>query len=207
MGRARARLTRNGLASLAVVAVLAAVGFGLPALNARIPATHRLRPGQRYPVAARVSVVPPPGAQYDVTRTATSRDGSEGAVLFVLGSVRLTVVVLRFDGSLAQAARQLRTTITRYALDRYGRRAAREVRYLQEAQARLAVELSRGGVDAERFRDRARECRAHLRRLGHPEAYAPPGAVPPWWLVLGVLLAIGGLCVLFVAVVSGLTVA
>jgi len=110
-------------------------------------------------------------------------------------------------GRAALASLWGRRSARRYALDRYGRRAAREVRYLQEAQARLAVELSRGGLDAERFRERARECRTHLRRLGHPEAYAPPGAVPPWWLVLGVLLAIGGLCVLFVAVVGGLGVA
>ncbi len=93
-----------------------------------------------------------------------------------------------------------RRSARRYALDRYGRRAAREVRYLQRAQARLAVELSRGGPDADRYRRLARDCRIQLRRLGHPEAYAPSGTVPPWWVVTGVIIAVGGLCVLFVAV-------
>lgn len=110
---APAGLTRNALASLGVVAIVAAIGLGLPWLNARVPATRAVHTGVPYPVAADVTVLPPAGAQYDVTRTATSRDGREGAVLFLVGNARLTVSVLRFTGTLAAAAQALRTTITR----------------------------------------------------------------------------------------------
>ncbi len=113
MGSGRAGLIRNALACLAVVAVLVAVGLGLPALNRSVPATHALPTGKPYLVAAGVTVTPPPGAQYDVTRTVTTRDGRQGAVLFVLGPARMTVTVLNFDGTLAQAAAQLRAVITR----------------------------------------------------------------------------------------------
>ncbi len=113
MGGARAGLTRNALASLGVVAVLAMVGVALPAVNARVPATYAVATGRPYPVATGVSVVPPPGAQYDATRTATSRDGREGGVLFVVGTARLTVVVVRFTGTLPQAATALRAVIVR----------------------------------------------------------------------------------------------
>jgi hypothetical protein len=113
MGSGRAGLIRNALACLAVLVVLVAVGLGLPALNRRVPATHALPSGRPYVVAAGVTVTPPPGAQYDVTRTQTTRDGRQGAVLFVLGPARMTVLVLSYDGSLSQAATQVRAMITR----------------------------------------------------------------------------------------------
>jgi protease PrsW len=96
-----------------------------------------------------------------------------------------------------------RRAARRYALDRSGRRAAREVRYLQRVQARLAVELSRGGPDAPRYRQLARDCRAGLRRLGHPEAVAPTGAVPPGWFIALLALTAAGLCVLFALIAVG----
>jgi hypothetical protein len=37
-----------------------------------------------------------------------------------------------------------------------------------------------------------------MRRLGHPEAAAPPGAVPPPWLLIFVSFAVVGMCALFV---------
>jgi hypothetical protein len=113
MGRARADLTRNALASLGVVALLAAIGLGLPRVDARVRATYSVPGGLPFEVTDNVTVVPPPGAQYDATQTATSQNGREGGVLFVVGSARLTVSVTRFDGSLAQAARQTRETITK----------------------------------------------------------------------------------------------
>ena len=113
MGRARADLTRNALASLGVVALLAVIGLGLPRLDDRVRATYSVPAGVPYHVAGEVTVVPPPGAQYDATQTVTSRDGREGGVLFVVGSARMTVSVTRFDGTLAQAAKLTRATITR----------------------------------------------------------------------------------------------
>jgi hypothetical protein len=98
----------------------------------------------------------------------------------------------------ALVSRRRRRAARRYALDRYGGRAAREVRALQAAQARLAVELSRGGPADDRLRDRVLRHRARMRRLGHPEAAAPPGAVPPPWLLMFVSASIVGMCALFV---------
>jgi hypothetical protein len=113
MGRARADLTRNALASLGVVALLAVIGLGLPRVDARVRATYAVPAGVPYRVADQVTIVPPPGAQYDATKTVTSRDGREGGVLFVVGSARMTVSVSRFSGTLAQAAKLTRATITK----------------------------------------------------------------------------------------------
>jgi hypothetical protein len=113
MGRARADLTRNALASLGVLALLAAIGLGLPRLDARVRATYAVPAGVPFRVAGGITIVPPPGAQYDATKTATSRDGREGDVLFVVGGARLTVSVTRFTGTLSQAARQTRAIIRR----------------------------------------------------------------------------------------------
>jgi hypothetical protein len=113
MRRAGGGLTRNAVASLVVVAVCAAVGLGLPWLNNRLPATRAVPAGKPFLVASGVTVMPPPHALYDVTKTATTRDGRQGAVLFVLGSLRFTVSVVRFDGTLPEAAKVLRMMITR----------------------------------------------------------------------------------------------
>jgi hypothetical protein len=96
-----------------------------------------------------------------------------------------------------------RRAARRYAVQRRGHQAGREVRHLQRVQARLAVELSRGGQHPDWYRQLARASRLELRRLGHPEAFAPPGAVPPWWLIALLVTAVAGLCVLFVALASG----
>lgn len=113
MGRARTRLTRNALGSLAVLAVVAAIWIGLPALNRAVPAARTLPAGRPYSVGGGVTLMPPPGAQYDITKAVKGRDGSSGAALFVLGDARFTVTVLPFTGSLSAAGAGLRTAITR----------------------------------------------------------------------------------------------
>ncbi|MEU8607523.1 protease PrsW, partial [Actinoplanes sp. NPDC048791] len=52
------------------------------------------------------------------------------------------------------------------------------VRRLQRAQARLAVELSRGTTDLSRWQHEVRRQRRTLTALGHPEAIAPEGKGP-----------------------------
>ena len=110
MGHARAGLVRNALGSLAIVGVVAIIAVGLPRLNRSIPAGKPMAAGAPYTVGARVSVVPPGGARLDVTKT---RPGSQrGTVLFVIGGVRLVLVVTPFDGTLNDAAGRLRNKIT-----------------------------------------------------------------------------------------------
>ncbi|UQU64823.1 PrsW family intramembrane metalloprotease [Couchioplanes caeruleus] len=59
-----------------------------------------------------------------------------------------------------------------------GFRARAAVRRLQRAQARLAVELSRGTEDLGRWCREVRRQRRILNRLGHPEAVVPEGKGP-----------------------------
>jgi RsiW-degrading membrane proteinase PrsW (M82 family) len=66
----------------------------------------------------------------------------------------------------------LRAEARRYAHARAGIRGRRMVRRLQNAQARLAVALSRG-EPGERWRAQALHQRAKLVAIGHPEATAP----------------------------------
>jgi RsiW-degrading membrane proteinase PrsW (M82 family) len=65
-----------------------------------------------------------------------------------------------------------------YARTRRGLRARSAVRRLQRAQARLAVELSRGTPDLGRRCHEVRRQRRILLMLGHPEAIAPAGKGP-----------------------------
>src|SRR5690348_15528531 len=92
--------------SLGILALLGALAFGLPAVNAAIPAGQEVPTDQPYPLGSGVSVVPPAGAQLDVTRS------GRGSTLFVLGGVRYLLVVAPFRGSLADAVGQLRQKIT-----------------------------------------------------------------------------------------------
>lgn len=109
MGGLRQRMA-NLLAALAMVAVLALLAFGLPAVDRSLPAERPVRPDRQYPVGAGITVLPPPGATVDVTRTRFGDVG--GTVLFVMGPVRYAIVVRRFDGNLATAAQRLRGRIT-----------------------------------------------------------------------------------------------
>ncbi|MEU7903665.1 PrsW family intramembrane metalloprotease [Actinoplanes sp. NPDC049118] len=71
-----------------------------------------------------------------------------------------------------------RATARWHARTRAGLRARSAVRRLQRAQARLAVELSRGTTDLGRWCHEVRRQRRILVGLGHPEATAPAGKGP-----------------------------
>ena len=109
MGPARPGLVGNALASLAVVALVAVVALGLPLLDRSLSASRTVAAGVRIAVGGGVSVVPPPGATLDVSRT---RPGDRrGTTLFVLGPIRYAVVVAPYSGTLAEATTRLREQI------------------------------------------------------------------------------------------------
>jgi hypothetical protein len=109
MGRVTRRQLVNLLGAGGLVAALAGLAFGLPALDAGLPADRPV-PAGPYLIGADVTVVPPRGAVLDVTGT---RPGDrEGSVLFRLGPVRYAIAVRPFDGTLATAADRLRQRIT-----------------------------------------------------------------------------------------------
>jgi len=97
-------------AALTLASILAALAFGLPALDRAVPAGRPVASGLPYPVAAGVTVVPPPGADLDVTGTRPGDD--RGTVLFRLGPVRYAIEVEPFDGDLTAAAVRLRQRLT-----------------------------------------------------------------------------------------------
>jgi hypothetical protein len=106
----RARLLRNGLGSLTVLGIIVAISVGLPAVDRALPARRPVAADQPYQVGAGVSVVPPPGAQMDVTQT---RPGtSRGTAVFMIKSVRYVIVVTPYQDNLQQAAERLRQKIT-----------------------------------------------------------------------------------------------
>ncbi|GIF09697.1 hypothetical protein [Actinoplanes siamensis] len=98
------------LSALLLATVLAALSFGLPALDRGVSAQRGLRAGEPYRVAAGVTVVPPAGATLDVTGTRPGED--RGTALFRLGRVRYAIAVQPFSGDLTQAAVRLRQRIT-----------------------------------------------------------------------------------------------
>ena len=92
--------------STGILAVIGALAFGLPAVNAALPAARPVPDGRPYPLGNGVTVVPPPGARLDVTTS------MPGRTLFTLGGVRYLIVVAPFQGSLAEVAAQVRNKIT-----------------------------------------------------------------------------------------------
>ncbi|HEX5741217.1 MAG TPA: hypothetical protein VFY17_06650 [Pilimelia sp.] len=101
---------RNLAGTAGLGAVAAALAFGLPAVDRRLPAARPLPAEAPYHVGAGVRLVPPSGALLDLTRTRPAR--RNGSALFLVGPVRLAVVATPFDGDLAAAARRLRNKIT-----------------------------------------------------------------------------------------------
>lgn len=110
MGPALSGLVRNALGSLAVLAVLAAMAFGFPLIDERMPAQRALAVGVAYEVGGKVSVVPPPGSTIDLTRTRPGDD--KGTAMFMVGGVRFGVLVGRYHGTLPKAADRLHDKIT-----------------------------------------------------------------------------------------------
>ncbi len=78
-----------------------------------------------------------------------------------------------------------RMAARRYGYARCGRPGSDAVRRLQKAQAKLAVERSRGGADAGPLRDAVLMQRKRLVAMRHPEASAPPERRRAWgsWMV------------------------
>jgi hypothetical protein len=107
---ARGRLLLNAAASLCILLILAAIAVGLPMIDQAIPAERAVPSHLPYEVGGGVSVVPPPGAVLDVTRThPTAR---RGTALFLLGRVRYVIVVAPFNGDLDSAVDRLRRKVT-----------------------------------------------------------------------------------------------
>ncbi len=103
-------MARNGLGSLTILAVILLIAVGLPAVDRALPASRPVATGIAYPIGAGVSLVPPPGAQVDLTET---RPGSSrGTALFLIGTIRYLVVVAPYSGGLEEAAERLRSKIT-----------------------------------------------------------------------------------------------
>jgi hypothetical protein len=95
MATKRPAVLGNGVASLAVAAVVAGFGLGLPAVNRSVSGLRALPTGVPYRVSDAVTVVPPIGARLDAGLTRPARDGSGGigTVYFVRGAVRMQVTV------------------------------------------------------------------------------------------------------------------
>src|SRR5690349_1500166 len=101
---------RNAVGSLAVLVVVAFIAIGLPLLDRTYPANRPVPGDTAVVVGAGVSLVPPPGTTIDLTRT---RPGdSRGTTLFLVGGLRLAVVVTPFSDGLPAAAQRLRNRIT-----------------------------------------------------------------------------------------------
>jgi len=110
MATAGVRLLRNLASSVAVLAVILFVAWGLPAINRLVPAGHDTIGGKAYAVGAGVVVVPPEQAEIDPSKTRPGTD--RGTVLFLVGPVRYVIVVAPFVGALSDAAGKLREKIT-----------------------------------------------------------------------------------------------
>jgi hypothetical protein len=94
--------------STGILIVLGTLAFGLPAVDAALPAGRPVPAGQPYPLGNGVTVVPPAGAELDVTTSAAV----PGRTVFLLGGVRYLIAVAPFVGSLAEATDQLRRKVT-----------------------------------------------------------------------------------------------
>ncbi|OLB79310.1 MAG: hypothetical protein AUI14_10765 [Actinobacteria bacterium 13_2_20CM_2_71_6] len=92
----------------------------------------------------------------------------------------------------------------RLAYARGGRKLARYVRRLQRAQARLALDLSRGLPRAAEHRAEALAIRQWLRAYAHPDAYAPRNGGAAGWLWVGGCVGAAALAVLIAAAIRAL---
>jgi hypothetical protein len=110
MARITRRQLTNLLGALGVVATLAGLSFGLPALDDALPSQRAVPTDRPYPIGAGVSVVPPVGSTVD--QTGTRPGDGEGKALFRVGPVEYAIEVRPFEGDLRVAADRLRKRIT-----------------------------------------------------------------------------------------------
>jgi hypothetical protein len=106
MGLAAGRLLRNVYGSLGVTAIVATMAFGLPALDRAVAADRPVSHDAPYRLGGGITVVPPPAAVLDVTRTRPHPD--RGTALFRLGPVQYALIVTPSTGDLAGAVERLR---------------------------------------------------------------------------------------------------
>ncbi len=111
MGPARAGLRRDTLGSLAIAGAVALIAFGLPYADHLFPDTRPVMARASYGVGGGVTLVPPAGADVDVTQTRPGLD--QGTALFTAEGVRVAVVVTRYRDSLDASATRLRLRIVR----------------------------------------------------------------------------------------------
>jgi protease PrsW len=94
-----------------------------------------------------------------------------------------------------------RAAARRYAYSRSGRPGRAAVLALQRAQARLAVDISRGGAHYRKYREEVLALRQRLIAFGHPEAVTAPGhRRNPWGVIVtltatGVIIAIAAFAI------------
>lgn len=106
MGVPQPGLRQNALCSLGILAVVAGVAFGLPALDRAVPSERAVASGVPYRVTDAISVVPPAGARLDIEETRPG--GDSGYAVFLVGRVRFAVLVNRDQLTLPEAADRLR---------------------------------------------------------------------------------------------------
>jgi len=110
MGAGTRRQRIDLLGALLLVLVLAGLAFGLPAIDRALPSQRPVSSEVPYPVGGGVTVLPPAGATIDLTGTRPAE--AQGMVLFRLGTVRYSIIVQPYAGTLAAAADRLRRRIT-----------------------------------------------------------------------------------------------
>jgi hypothetical protein len=109
MGAPQPGLRRNAVGSLGILAVVAGIAIGLPALDRALPGARATASGTAYPVSDAVTIVPPSGARLDLSQTRPGHDS--GYVVFLVGRVRVAVVTSHERLSLDDAATRLRTRL------------------------------------------------------------------------------------------------
>ncbi len=97
-------------AALAMLTTLGGLAFGLPALDRSVPGQRPAPPDRAYVIGAGVSVVPPPGAAVDLTRTRPA--ARRGVLVLLLGPVRYAITVQPSRATLDDAVGRLRNRIT-----------------------------------------------------------------------------------------------
>lgn len=101
------RWERNLFGGAAVLAVILAIVFVLPAVDRAMPA-ERAAAAQRHTVADGISVIPPAGSS--IAKRPRPGAGT-GSMLFLVGPARYAISVEPFNGNVATASERLRTKI------------------------------------------------------------------------------------------------